>query len=82
MSMANQLQVISLKYCPNFSKDVLNIINMNCNPFSLNELYLDGCEGVGDCTFDCLMLSKEELLMICEKNGEEMFEESKINPNT
>ena len=79
ISMANQLQVISLKYCPNFSKDVLNIINMNCNPFSLNELYLDGCEGVGDCTFDCLMLSKEEQQLLRQSNGEPLIEESKSN---
>jgi hypothetical protein len=48
----------------------------------LNELYLDGCEGVGDCTFDCLMLSKEEQMINCEKTGEEMIEESKASPVT
>lgn len=73
--MANQLKVISLKYCANFSKGVLNILNLNCNPFVLSELYLDGCEGVNDSTFECLMLSKEEEYLIKLRNGEPIEEE-------
>lgn len=80
VGMANQLKVISLKYCANFSKAVLNILNLNCNPFVLSELYLDGSEGVKDETFDCLMLSKEEEHLIKLKNGEPIEEEKSNIP--
>lgn len=55
---------------------------MNCNPFTLNELYLDGCEGVGDCTFDCLMLSMEEQMIIRQNNGEPIEEKDCKVTNT
>ena len=61
--MATHLKVISLKHCSTFNREVLNILNNNCNPFVLSELYLDGCEGVNDSCFECLMLTKEEIML-------------------
>ena len=29
----------------------------NCNPFTLKELYLDGCDFIVDESFDCLLMS-------------------------
>ena len=55
-----KLRVISLKYCPNFAPEVLKQINSTCNPFTLQELYLDGNESVTDAIFDCLELSDQE----------------------
>jgi len=49
-----------LKYCPNFAPEVLKQINLTCNPFTLQELYLDGNESVTDNIFDCLELSEQE----------------------
>ena len=46
----------------------------------LSELYLDGCEGVNDVTFECLMLSKEEEHLIKLKNGEPIEEEKSNLP--
>ena len=60
LCMSNQLRILSLKYCPNFNKDFLQIINLNCNPFTLSELYLDGCDQLSDDAFDCLVLSEAE----------------------
>ena len=40
----SKLQIISLKYCPLFNSDTLSKLNTHCNPFTLSELYLDGCE--------------------------------------
>lgn len=61
--MATHLKIISLKHCATFNKEVLNILNNCCNPFVLSELYLDGCEGVNDQCFECLMLTKEEIAL-------------------
>lgn len=36
------------------------IINQHCNPFSLQELYLDGCEEITDDSLDCLVMKEEE----------------------
>jgi hypothetical protein len=55
-----KLRIISLKYCPNFAPEVLKQINLTCNPFTLQELYLDGNESVTDNIFDCLELSEQE----------------------
>jgi hypothetical protein len=33
---------------------------MNCNPFTLSELYLDGCDQLCDDAFDCLVLTDAE----------------------
>ena len=55
-----QLRVLSLKFCPHLNKEILNIISLGCNPFTLSELYLDGCDGVTDEAFDCLMLTEAE----------------------
>lgn len=63
INMATHLKVISLKHCSTFNREVLNILNNNCNPFVLSELYLDGCEGVNDSCFECLMLTKEEIIL-------------------
>jgi hypothetical protein len=63
INMATHLKIISLKHCSTFNREVLNILNNNCNPFVLSELYLDGCEGVNDQCFDCLMLTKEEIAL-------------------
>ena len=49
-----------MKYCSLFNYEVLETISQNCNPFYLSELYLDGCDGVNDDLFDCVILSKEE----------------------
>lgn len=57
---ASQLRIINFQYCQLFNAEVLRQININCNPFSLRELYLDGCEAVSDTIFDCIQLSKEE----------------------
>jgi len=54
------LRVISLKYLPFLNKDIIELLNNNCNPFCLRELYLDGCENLGDEAFDCLNLSSGE----------------------
>ena len=66
--MATHLKIISLKHCSTFNREVLNILNNNCNPFVLSELYLDGCEGVNDQCFDCLMLTKEEIALEKQNN--------------
>ena len=42
------------------NKDVLVIINQNCNPFTLQELYLDGCEEITDDSLDCLLMKEDE----------------------
>jgi len=60
VNMGSQLQVISLKFCQFFSADIFKQLNLSCNPFTLKELYLDGCDAVTDTIFDCLELSKEE----------------------
>ena len=39
---------------------MLEILNSTCNPFTLKELYLDGCDGVTDECLDILQLAKEE----------------------
>ena len=39
----------------------MQIINLNCNPFTLSELYLDGCDQLSDDAFDCLVLSEAEV---------------------
>ena len=65
LCISNQLRVLSLKYCPNFNKDFLQIINLNCNPFTLSELYLDGCDQLSDDAFDCLVLSEAESDVDC-----------------
>lgn len=57
---SSQLQVISMKYCQHFNQKVLEMIHLNCNPFFLSELYLDGCENVNDDLFMCSQLTKEE----------------------
>ena len=75
--MATNLKVISLKHCTVFHREVLNIFNSHCNPFILSELYLDGCEGVNDQCFDCLMLSKEEILLEQLSQKQLIKEESK-----
>lgn len=62
LQISNQLRVLSLKYCPNFNKEFLQIINLNCNPFTLQELYLDGCDLLSDDAFDCLMQSEAEMI--------------------
>ena len=36
---------------------------MNCNPFTLSELYLDGCDQLSDEAFDCLVLSEAEIAL-------------------
>jgi len=80
INMATHLKVISLKHCSTFNREVLNILNNNCNPFVLSELYLDGCEGVNDQCFDCLMLTKEEIALenlnhkLSSKEGDENIE--------
>ena len=33
---------------------------MNCNPFTLSELYLDGCDQLSDDAFDCLVAAEAE----------------------
>jgi hypothetical protein len=33
---------------------------MNLNPFSMKELYLDGCEGLTDDALECLQMNEEE----------------------
>ena len=66
--MATHLKIISLKHCSTFNREVLNILNNNCNPFVLSELYLDGCEDVNDQCFDCLMLTKEEIALEKQNN--------------
>lgn len=80
-----------MKHCTTFSREVLNILNNYCNPFVLNELYLDGCEGVNDQCFECLMLSKEEVLLEKENTklstkayneGEHLFAEVTDNLST
>jgi hypothetical protein len=61
---SSKLRILSLKFVShlnNANKDILNIINMSCNPFTLEELYLDGCEGINDEAFDCLMLTEAEI---------------------
>ena len=77
--MATHLKVISLKHCATFNREVLNILNNNCNPFVLSELYLDGCEGVNDQCFDCLMLTKEEILL--EKENLKLSTKGEDNEN-
>lgn len=60
---SSKLRILSLKFVTHLNsanKDILNIINMSCNPFTLEELYLDGCEGINDEAFDCLMLTEAE----------------------
>lgn len=72
---STQLRVLSLKYCPHVNKDILNMINNNCNPFTLTELYLDGCENISDEALDCLKLTEQEieLNVIFEQHGNELF---------
>ena len=77
--MATHLKVISLKHCSTFNREVLSILNNNCNPFVLSELYLDGCEGVNDQCFDCLMLSKEEIML--EKENHKNSSKGEDNEN-
>ena len=60
ISQWSRLKVISLKYCNNFTAETLRLINNNCNPFFLEELYLDGCDNVTDHVFDCVEYSLEE----------------------
>ena len=38
-------------------------MNYSCNPFTLQELYLDGCEAVTDNVFECIELTEEELML-------------------
>lgn len=51
---------MSLKYCKFVNKDTLIMINQYCNPFTLQELYLDGCEDITDDSLDCLVMRDEE----------------------
>jgi hypothetical protein len=60
--VSSQLQILSLKYCSALSKDILGLINSNCNPFTLSELYLDGCDLMNDEAFDCLILTEAEIM--------------------
>jgi len=81
-----QLRVLSLKFCPHLNKEILNIISLGCNPFTLSELYLDGCDGVTDDAFDCLMLTeaeKEEDNAYVKNFDELLIEEEKVqqDPN-
>ena len=60
LSISSRLRILSLKYCPNVNKDILALINNNCNPFTLSELYLDGCDQLSDDAFECLQLTEAE----------------------
>jgi len=46
-----------------FNLEILKMVNMTCNPFTLQELYLDGCEAVTDFIFECIELSEEEFML-------------------
>jgi hypothetical protein len=60
LECSTQLQILSLKYCKYVNKDILIILNQVCNPFTLQELYLDGCEEISDESLDCLVMKEEE----------------------
>ena len=45
---ANQLTILSLKYCPSVDENTTELISIHANPFYLRELYLDGCEKIND----------------------------------
>ena len=46
--MSSQLQVISIRGCPNIDAMFLTILHENANPFTLRELHLDACEAIND----------------------------------
>jgi hypothetical protein len=64
LESSTQLQILSLKYCKYVNKDTLVIINQHCNPFTLQELYLDGCDEISDESLDCLVMKDEERIFI------------------
>lgn len=56
--------MLSLKYCRYVNKDTLVLVNQHCNPFTLQELYLDGCDEISDDSLDCLVMKDEERIYI------------------
>lgn len=48
LASSNQLRVLSLRYCQFAGDEVMLMIAEHVNPFSLKELYLDGCEAIND----------------------------------
>jgi hypothetical protein len=48
ISKSSQLQILSLKYCPNVNEQTCEVISLNANSFFLREIYLDGCEKIND----------------------------------
>lgn len=45
---STQLQILSLKYCPNVNDHTCRVISFSANSLFLKELYLDGCEKIND----------------------------------
>jgi len=43
-----QLSSLDLRFCSQINASTLYAIALNCNPLTLQELYLDGCENVDD----------------------------------
>jgi hypothetical protein len=58
---------LSLKNCPNFDRQVLAILNITCNPFTLRELYLDGCDSINDDSLEVLSLLPPEKLVVAQE---------------
>ena len=55
--------VLSLKNCPHFDDQVLALLNLTCNPFTLWELYLDGCDCINDDSLEAISLLPAEKIV-------------------
>ena len=64
---SSQLIVLSLKNCPHFDGQVLAILNITCNPFTLRELYLDGCDCISDDALEVLSLLPPEKMVVAHE---------------
>jgi hypothetical protein len=64
---SSQLIVLSLKNCPHFDGQVLAILNITCNPFTLRELYLDGCDCITDDALEVLSLLPPEKMVVAHE---------------
>ena len=80
LSTSTQLKILSLKYCKYVNKDILIILNQVCNPFTLQELYLDGCEEISDESLECLVMKDDERLFIRQSQFQLEYKIESIEP--